>query len=57
MAGCKRKYPIALTTAKRNRIKDTLRSPKGSNIIKQCCRILLVLDCNQNLSNGAIYQV
>jgi len=48
MAGRKRKYPIALTTAERNRIKATLRSTKGSNTIKQRCRILLALDCNQN---------
>ena len=48
MAGRKRKYPIALTTAERNRIKETLRSTKGSNTIKQRCRILLALDCNQN---------
>ena len=46
MAGRKRKYPIALTTAERNRIKETLRSTKGSNTIKQRCRILLALDCN-----------
>lgn len=48
MAGRKRKYPIALTTAERNRIKETLCSTKGSNTIKQHCRILLALDCNQN---------
>ncbi|SHK24797.1 hypothetical protein SAMN05216582_10132 [Selenomonas ruminantium] len=48
MAGRKRKYPIALTTAERNRIKEALRSTKSSNTIKQRCRILLALDCNQN---------
>jgi len=48
MAGRKRKYPIGLTAAERNRIKETLRSTKSSNTIKQRCRILLALDCNQN---------